>query len=55
MMITAGAFRPGRASELRSKNNQRILEHPALLEILHQSGDRLIHLRGELGVIREDI
>src|SRR5687767_10407911 len=55
MMVAAGAFRAGRAAKFGSKNNQRVFKHATLLEVLHQTGNRLIDLRGKLGVIRENI
>ena len=55
MMIASGALGAGRASELRAEYHERIVEQAALLEILEQAGDRLIHLPGKLRVIRFDL
>src|SRR5688572_4352229 len=37
-------FHGGCAAKLSSKNNERVIEHAALLQIIHQSGDWTINL-----------
>ncbi len=38
VVIPAGALTHGRAAELATPDHERVLEHPALFQILHQSG-----------------
>src|SRR5688572_2147959 len=48
MMIAAiSPLSTRRAAELRSPNDQRILEKSTLLEVFEQSGDRLIDLTAQ--------
>ena len=44
MMIAPGALRARRSPELRAEHDERFVEEPALLEVLQQTGDRLVHL-----------
>jgi len=54
MMITPGTLGAGRSSKFGSKDNQRVVQQAALFQILKQACDRLIHLTGQLRVIRLD-
>src|SRR5216684_2974970 len=42
MIAAGGVLGPRRASKLARPNHERFIEHPALLQILDQSGDRLV-------------
>ena len=52
MMVAAiRFFGPRRATELGRPDNQRFVQHPALLEILQQAGDRFVDASAVFGVI----
>src|SRR5262249_3845247 len=54
MMVAAVGLRARRAAKLRSPHDDRLVEHPAPLEVVEQSGNRQVDLRRELAVIRPD-
>src|SRR5207247_1470436 len=54
MMIASAAFGPGRTTELSPENNESLLQHAALFEILEQAGDGPVHLRREFAVVGFD-
>ena len=54
MMIAACAFRTWGTSELSSEHNQCLFQHPSLLEVFEQARNRLVHLSGQLSMIRFD-
>jgi len=43
-----------RATEFATPDDERLVEHPALLEVAEQRGDRLVGLLAQLGVILFD-
>src|SRR6516225_12408472 len=47
MMIPPIALRTGRPAELRSPNDQRVLQHAAPLEVLEQSSNGIVYLIGK--------
>lgn len=54
MVIASGILSTRGPAELGSEHDQRVLEKPALLQILQESCDRLVDLRGEFGVVGFD-
>src|SRR5207247_8997123 len=54
MMVAAVALRARRATELRAPDHDCLIQHAALLEVLEQTGDGLIHLSGETAVVLLD-
>ena len=54
MVIASGILRTRGPAELGSEHDQRVVEKPALLQILQESCDRLVDLRGEFGVVGFD-
>src|SRR6185369_5436535 len=50
VVAAVGPLRAGRPSELRAPDDERLVEHPAALEVLEKAGDRLIDLAAELRV-----
>ena len=44
-----------RPAELAAPDDQRVVEHPALLEVGQQGGDRPVDLAGQLAVVRLDL
>src|SRR5688572_18814355 len=53
--LRANAFGDRCAPELGRPEQQRVLEHPARLEILDQARHRLVHACGLLGVILNNV
>ena len=51
MVAALAALAIGRAAELAAPDHQRVLEHPALLQVLEQRGDRLIDVAAHLLVV----
>ena len=51
MMIPAGAFGAGGAAEFCAEDDEGVVEHAALLEVVEQAGDGFVDLLRELGVI----
>src|SRR5262249_62287581 len=54
VVVAAVALGARRAAELRAPDDQRVLEHAALLEVLEQAGDRLVHLGRQGAVVALD-
>ena len=54
MVVAAVALGARRAAELGAPDDDRLVEHPALLEVLQQAGDRQVHLGRELAVVGLD-
>src|SRR6185295_15260267 len=50
-----GQFHSRCAAELSAPKHDRIIEHPTLLQILEQGGNRLIALPGEAAMIRANV
>src|SRR5262249_30076713 len=49
-----GELDGGRAAELAAPDDQRVVEHPALFQVLEEGGDRLVALPGEVAVVGLD-
>src|SRR5437764_2523311 len=51
MIAPIAALRAGGSAELGGPDDNRVLEHTPLLQIPHQSSDRLVHLCRQLRVV----
>ena len=54
VVIAAGALRPGGTSKLSAEHDESVVKHATLFQIVKKTGDRFIHLGGQLGVIGLD-
>src|SRR5262245_4916628 len=51
MIAAVRAFSARSAAELRSPNDQRVVEHTSLFKVLHQSDNRFVDFRDLLAMI----
>src|SRR5262245_36232506 len=51
MIAAVGTFAARSATEFRSPNDQRVVEHTSLLKVLHQTGNRFVYPGDLLAVI----
>lgn len=55
VVTSVRALRDGRSSEFAAPDQQRVIQHAALLQVQDQGGDRLVDLHGVLAMVVSDV